>query len=174
MPARGTPKPTLILGLTLTDITYLAPPTAKRLSLYLANWTRFYESRYFINTYFIWAQKNYIVTGPDHITSKEMILKCFSCLATWYKSSNQCELIETASKIIEIGAKLSVGWQIESDEVKCLSKISESLTTSCYPVHLQTIEALICTSWSRCYLYQVDWLSFSFNLVASSPIGNGK
>ena len=38
-------------------------------------------------------------------------------------------LIEIASKIIEIGAKLSVGPQIESKEAKCLREISERLTS---------------------------------------------
>ena len=56
-----------------------------------------------------------------------LFLKCFTGPETWYEGSNQCELIEIASKIIEIGAKLSVGRQIESEEVKCL--ISGRLTS---------------------------------------------
>ena len=46
-----------------------------------------------------------------------------------YEGPNQCELIEIASKNIEIRAKLSVGRQIESKEVKCLREISKSLTS---------------------------------------------
>ena len=68
-------------------------------------------------------------TGPDHINSKDICLKCFLGLETWYEGSNQCELIEIASKIIEIGAKLSVGRQVESEEVKCLRDIPERLTS---------------------------------------------
>ena len=82
-------------------------------------------------------------------------------------------IMEIASRTIKIEVKLSAGRQIESEEVKCLREISER-PTSWYPVHLQTIEAFICTSWSKCNLYQVDWLAFSFNLVPSSPIVNAK
>ena len=64
-----------------------------------------------------------VATGPDHINSNKTWLTCFSGLETWYEVSNQCELIEIASKIIEIGAKLSVGRQIESEEVKCLREM---------------------------------------------------
>ena len=57
------------------------------------------------------------LTGLVHINRKELSLKCFSGLETWYEGSNQCELIEIASKVIEIGAKLIAGRQIESKEV---------------------------------------------------------
>ena len=82
--------------------------------------------------------------------------------------------IGAGAAIIEIGAKLSLGRQIESEEVKCLREIMSERLTSWYTVHLQTIEAFIYTSWSKCNLYQVDWLAFSFNSVPSSPIGNEK
>ena len=112
-------------------------------------------------------------TGPDTMHSKEIFLKCYTGLKTWQEGSNQCELIEMSSTIIEIGAILSEGQQIDSEEVKYLREKFKRLT-SWYPVHLQTIEALIWTSWSRCYLYQINWLAFSFSLVPSSPIGSGK
>ena len=68
-------------------------------------------------------------TGSVHINSKEIFLKCFIGLETWYEGSNQCEKMGKTSTIIEIGAKLSVGRQIESEEAKCLREISESLTS---------------------------------------------
>ena len=66
---------------------------------------------------------------PDTINSTKICLKCSTGLETWYEGSNQCALIEIVSKTIEIGAKLSVGWQIESEEVKYLKEISERLTS---------------------------------------------
>ena len=69
------------------------------------------------------------LTGPDTINSTKLFLKCSIGLETWQECSNQCELIEMASKIIEIGAQLSVGRQIESEEVKCLREISGRLTS---------------------------------------------
>ena len=68
-------------------------------------------------------------TGWDTINSKEIFSRCFSGLGTCYGGSNQCELIEISSKIIEIGAKLSVGREIESEKVKCLREISGRLTS---------------------------------------------
>ena len=40
-------------------------------------------------------------TGSVHINSKEMVLKCFPGLETWQKGSNECELIEIASKLLK-------------------------------------------------------------------------
>ena len=53
--------------------------------------------------------------------------------------------MEIASNIIKIGAKLSTGQHIESEEVKCRREMYEPLA-ALYPAHLQTIEALYCTS----------------------------
>ena len=57
------------------------------------------------------------------------ILKCFTGLETRQEGSDQCELIKIASKFNELGAKLSVGRQIESEIVKCLREITARLTS---------------------------------------------
>ena len=45
---------------------------------------------------------------------------------TWQEGFNQCELMGIASKLIEIGAKLSMGRQIESEKVKCLREFLDA------------------------------------------------
>jgi hypothetical protein len=51
----------------------------------------------------------------------EILFRYFPGLETWWEGSNQCELMEIASRTIKIGEKLRARRQIESEEVKCLT-----------------------------------------------------
>ena len=82
-----------------------------------------------ILTYIHNYNQELIVTRSDNIESKEICLKCFTGLETWYKGSNQCELLDIASTSLKSRAKLSVVWQIESKEGKCFRDSFERLTS---------------------------------------------
>ena len=90
------------------------------------------------------------VTDLETIDGKEWFLKCLPALETWQEGSTQYELIEIASNIIEIGAKLNDGdgRQIVSEKVKCLIEIFERLT-SWYLVHLWRAFNLPCGKLSH-------------------------
>jgi hypothetical protein len=67
--------------------------------------------------------KSMNILGWAILIATTYLFKCFPGFETLSKSSNQYELMGTAARKIEIGAKLSAVRQIESEEVKCLREI---------------------------------------------------